>query len=93
MITSSRNLFVAIYSIESSSFNEWRKKYDSYPSEILCLNEKIPSLSRISFPNSFNNKDPYKRYILLELYLDTNILNADLIEKCRNYLSPLNCFF
>tara|TARA_Y100000739_G_scaffold229613_1_gene244987 strand:- start:2392 stop:3729 length:1338 start_codon:yes stop_codon:yes gene_type:complete len=89
LVTSSNNLIIAVFSIENSFINKWRKKYDARPSEILCLSEDIPSLSRISFPSSIDKKYPNKSFIYCELYSKSNFLSNNQIKKCTSFLSNI----
>ena len=89
LITASRYLLIAIFSIEIDSLIKWKNTYQYFPSEILFLNKEIPSLSRASFPNTIDKRNPTKNFIYLEYYSESKILSKNVIKKSCNCLTNI----
>ena len=75
-----RFLYLLLYKTSKKTFDNFIGLKKNPPAEILCLEEKSPGLSRISFPKSKNNSD-LNKLILIENYSDEYELNKSTINQ------------
>ena len=83
-----RYLGLYLFKIHSNKLQIWRRKFDKPPSEIISLNKKFPTVSRISFPD-YLKKEHYS-YLLLEINSKSNNYFSDKeISLIEEWLSDI----
>ncbi len=88
LIASSRQICIALYTINQEKLNSWANKFDYLPTEILCLEDSIPTMNRISFPKQYNNISK-NSYIFIEYFTRGNSITQDEIDSTKLYLSKI----
>ena len=90
LISSKRYHHLLLFKIDLKSLNKIIEKFDSLPSEILCIDEISLGSSRISFPeNKQFELSNNKRLILLEYFSTSSSLEITEIVLAQKMLSNL----
>ena len=77
--------------IHLNYLNDWQRNFQRQVSEILCVEENLPKLARISFPKlkDHNQKQKYSQAIMVEFFTSEKVLSNDQILKVKDYLHKL----
>ena len=91
-ITDCRHMQLVLLSMGTNNYFEWCNKYDYQPTELLFMDETIPTLNRVSFPQQPKLSNKFKGskvYLLAENFSRSRDIERKTVEKIRACLERL----